>query len=237
MDAECPLDTEPALPEYGVVKSVVNDDYFVTPRPLNERILRHCVVLPSRLHLIKRLPSKCRIAEIGTFQGQFARAMIEACDPQELHLFDVTFEHLAHDYFDPLVAQGRVKLHQGNSSAELSAFPDHYFDWIYIDGDHSYDVVSRDIMVAKSKIRRDGYLVFNDYTTFSPLELMQYGVQRAVNDLCLTEDFEIIYFAFGDHGYHDVCLRRALSPARVGTVVGVFQSMRRLLSKGGRRLP
>ena len=223
------------MPEYSVVKSVVNEDYFVTPRPLNARILRHCVVLPDRLHLIKNLPRRGRVAEIGTFRGQFARAMIEACDPEELHLFDLTFEHLAHDYFDPLVAQGRVRLHVGNSSATLSAFPDHYFDWIYIDGDHSYDVVSRDITVAKTKIRHDGYLVFNDYTTFSPLELIQYGVQRAVNDLCLTEDFEIIYFALGDHGYHDVCLRRIVPPARSGMAAELFHSLQRLLLKRGHR--
>ena len=103
-------------------------------------------------------------------------------------------------------------LHEGDFSTEMSRLPEALFDWIYIDGDHSFEGVSRDIREAKRLIGPDGFLIFNDYTVYSPLELAQYGVMRAVNDLCLDEDFELVMFALGFLGYHDVALRHR-SPA------------------------
>jgi len=79
---------------------------------------------------------------------------------------------------------------------------------VYIDADHSYAGVKRDIAVAKEKVKPDGMLVFNDYTLWSPLELMEYGVVHAVNELCLNEDWELMYFAFQRHMYCDVALKR-----------------------------
>ena len=50
----------------------------------------------------------------------------------------------------------RVELHKGMSHEVLEAFPNAFFDWIYIDADHSYTAVSRDAMAAAAKVKPGG---------------------------------------------------------------------------------
>jgi len=90
----------------------------------------------------------------------------------------------------------------------LGSFPDEYFDWIYIDAQHTYDGVKRDIAAARRKIKADGLLVFNDYTMWSYVEMQPYGVVAAVNELCIEEGWEIVYLALPSHMYCDVAVRR-----------------------------
>ena len=99
-------------------------------------------------------------------------------------------------------------MHEADSSSVVSSFEDDYFDFIYIDADHSYQGVKRDIQSATSKVKEDGFLIFNDYTYWSPVECSRYGVIQAVNELCLAEDWEVVYFALAPHMYCDVALRR-----------------------------
>ena len=40
------------------------------------------------------------------------------------------------------------------------------------------------------------------------MERLQYGVMRAVVELCLEQEFEIVFFALHGLGHHDVALRR-----------------------------
>jgi len=68
--------------------------------------------------------------------------------------------------------------------------------------------LKKDIEAGKSKVKKDGFLIFNDYTYWSPCECMEYGVIQAVNELCREDDWKMIYFAFGYYMYCDVAIRR-----------------------------
>lgn len=193
---------------YRRTKSLVDEEVFVTPRWLPQEYLTNCTVVSDRTELIRRLPQKTVVAEIGTQFGSFAKEILELTQPREFHIFDLSFGSFDRAFFDGDILSGRVVLHEGDSSTEMSKLPDGLFDWTYIDGDHSFEGVQRDIREAKRLIRPDGYVVFNDYTVYSHLEAIQYGVMRAVNDLCLDENFEIVMFALNVLGYHDVALRR-----------------------------
>ena len=94
----------------------------------------------------------------------------------------------------------------------MGELPDRSFDFIYIDGDHSYAGVVRDLEQAGRKIKDDGWIVCNDYTLYSPLEKSKYGVYRAVNEFCLRHNFEIRYLALHRWGYHDVALKKLPRP-------------------------
>src|SRR5437588_12057326 len=109
-------------------------------------LLADCRMCASRNELVNNLPRGGRVAEVGTYRGAFARHIL-TCDPAELHLIDLDFSVL-----DPAVAaDARVTMHQGLSHERLAQFPDDHFDWIYIDGDHSYEGASRDARVAATK--------------------------------------------------------------------------------------
>lgn len=179
------------------------------PSMLEDRHLANCQLVANRDSLIQKMPRHGRIAEIGVLAGDFSQTLLDGCVPAELHLVDLDLRsHQIAGRFSDQVRSGVVVLHEGNSSKILKKFSDHYFDFIYIDADHSYEGVKQDIEIAKQKIRQGGFLIFNDYTFWSPVECIPYGVMHAVNELCIVEGWEVCYFALDPYMYCDVAIRR-----------------------------
>jgi hypothetical protein len=154
-----------------------------------------------RLGLIETLPKKAIIAEVGCYTGDFSKELLYRCDPAELHLFD----QLTIPSF-PTFPQ--VIGHQGDSSTEMRKMPNEFFDWIYIDGDHAYEGVRKDVAAALFTLKPDGLLVFNDYIVYDWVARMQYGVVEVVNDLAVNYGWEIIAWAFSTGMFCDIALRR-----------------------------
>jgi hypothetical protein len=176
---------------------------------LEERHLENCRVLPHREALLRQMPTGGKVAEIGVQTGRFSKAILDICRPAQLHLVDLALQRFdVPRIFKSQIDAGIVHLHEGDSSTIVRRFDDLSFDFIYIDADHSYQGVKRDLEAARTKIKDEGFLVFNDYTYWSPAECQRYGVIRAVNELCLAEDWEFSYFALEPMMYCDVALRR-----------------------------
>jgi predicted O-methyltransferase YrrM len=145
-------------------------------------------------------------AEVGTYEGAFAREIQETCDPRELHLIDVDFSRVREKRY--VEETGVIKFHQGLSADILSLFPDAYFDYIYIDANHDLWAVASDVEAAKPKLKSDGWLIFNDYIYFSPTDMKPYGIVPVVNALCVEENWEMVAFALQFKMYCDVAIRR-----------------------------
>jgi predicted O-methyltransferase YrrM len=181
------------------------------PAPeLEPRHLDGCRVLTDRDTMIREhLPKHAVVAEVGVDEGFNAHTILEGSKPRELHLIDRTFSRLRKDnVFKREFGDCRVRLHENDSVPALGTFPDEYFDWIYIDGDHSYWGVTRDIEAAQRKVKPGGLLVFNDYICFSHEELLRYGVVQAVNELCIAEGWTFRYLVLERTMYCDVALAR-----------------------------
>ena len=151
---------------------------------LDERHLRRCSVVPHRRALLERLPKGGAVAEVGTLHGDFAREILQIVEPLELHLIDHEIHARVREMAEDQALRDRVRVHHGDSADTLASFPDGSFDWIYIDAQHAYEGVKRDIEVARRKVKTDGLPVFNDYTIWSYVEMQPYGVVAAVNELC-----------------------------------------------------
>ena len=193
------------------VKSLCDEEFFYAPRRLSAEHVSNCKLVSNRRDMLRNLPRGGIVAEVGTAAGDFARDISSIVLPDQLHIFDRNLDSFDFDAFRELIDNEIVFTHLGDSSTLLSKFGNEFFDWVYIDGDHSFEGVTKDIAQAIMKIKPEGYIIFNDYTVYSPLEKIQYGVMRAVNHLCLEHDFEIFMFALNILGYHDVALRRRLA--------------------------
>jgi predicted O-methyltransferase YrrM len=185
---------------------LTTDPYIPWPPTLREEQLQNCRVLPNRETMLALLPSQAVVAEVGTQRGLFAKRILTRTRPSRLELIDINFSDFPFDEFESEIRAGRVVIHQGRSTAILETFGTGYFDWIYIDADHSYQGVRADIKAAIPVLKQGGLLVLNDYTPWSPTEVSHYGTVRAVNELCLT-GWEMVFFALHGQGYHDIAIR------------------------------
>ena len=66
-------------------------------------------------------------------------------------------------------------------------------DFCYIDGDHSYDAVKADILLAAKKVKIGGYLAGHDYNYF-------FGVPKAVNEL-IRNNFPLLIKLYKDSSW------------------------------------
>jgi hypothetical protein len=186
---------------------------MATPAPgpspsLPQPLLDGCRVLESRSGILNLLDKGSIGVEVGTFRGDFAAEMLQRVQPRELHLVDVTFANLRADVRgDP-----RVRLHDGLSVERLATFPDDHFDWVYIDGDHSYAAVRADIDAAWSKVRPGGLLIFNDFARYNHPGFGTFGVHKAVCEFVRDRRWPVVFWAFNGEALYDVAIRRPDAP-------------------------
>jgi hypothetical protein len=162
--------------------------------------------IDNRNNLIKKLEKNLKIMEIGIFKGEFSKFIFNEIKPSELHLVDlfegnmcsgdkdgnnIIWTDLSQEY-DNLTSyfqnDKNVFLYKGFSYNILSKFDNEYFDMVYIDGDHSYEGVKKDLNIAFDKVKSGGYICGHDYTTH-----MFEGVVRAVNEFCSEKGLSIKY--------------------------------------------
>ena len=157
-----------------------------------------------RAIMLDALPAGGRIAEIGVLAGEFSRQILDRCQPRCFDLVDVDFSQLRSD----VRAAPAVTLHQGLSHEVLAGFEDRAFDWIYIDADHSCRGIRSDIEAAAPKVRRDGYLVFNDFARIVRPGLGVFGVHQAVSEFIVRERWQVTHFCMHPEALYDIALRR-----------------------------
>ena len=172
--------------------------------PIPQAQLEGCQLLTNRIEMLRRLPQGGVIAEIGTFRGDFARAILDIMAPEKLHLADVTFSLCRTD----VLADPRVEQHEGLSVPFLASRADASFDMIYVDADHGYDAVRADIAAAASKVKPGGFLVFNDFAHIIRRGFGVLGVHQAVCEFAAQSGWPVAFFCLEGEALYDIALRR-----------------------------
>ncbi len=67
------------------------------------------------------------------------------------------------------------------SEKAAAQFEDDFFDWVYVDGNHLYEFVKRDLEVYLPKVKRGGLVICDDYMEGIG-EWWAGGVKRAVDE-------------------------------------------------------
>jgi hypothetical protein len=168
----------------------------------------------NRIELLQAMPKGGLVAEVGVNQGNFSRRILDIVQPGRLHLIDpwvhqdiplwkgTTDEaHLdnlrdVQRRLQPHIFRRRVIVHQGFSLDVLPLFPDYYFDWVYLDGDHRFETVRAELDLCGRKVKPDGLILGHDFIKHDPYPpevRKRLGVVPAVMDFCANSDWKLVF--------------------------------------------
>jgi len=139
-----------------------------------------------------------KVIEIGTYEGYNARSILKELNIFKFYIVDPYKEY--EDYLDLEPHQNQKRLNKVFNYAKkllekykyiiqwvkklsddaIDMFEDNSIDFIYIDGNHKYEYVKRDIENYWKKVKQGGILAGHDITIAKD----NYGVARAVEEFC-----------------------------------------------------
>jgi predicted O-methyltransferase YrrM len=124
-------------------------------------------------------PLPKRGLEVGFCWGMSARAFLELTEPVNGALLSLDKDDQMGKANDFKKYGKRFELKFGDSSTIMkSSKGKQVFDWIYIDGDHAYEGVKKDLLAALPLLAEDGVMFCDDYG--NPC-----GVKQAVDELVI----------------------------------------------------
>jgi hypothetical protein len=168
-----------------------------------------------RTFLVRRFPCGSIGAEVGVHKGEFSEQILRIVKPRKLHLIDPWKYESSEEYrdawyggqaqgaqvemdqrydevcnrFDRDIKSGRVTIHRGYSADVGRGFPDEYFDWVYIDGNHIYEFVKSDLELFYPKVKAGGYMAGDDYQLGG---WWKGGVKLAVDEFLQNMPVELV---------------------------------------------
>jgi len=152
--------------------------------------------------------------EVGIGYGFHAKEILDNTNVEKLYLVDPMSyypnDQFANDVinfggFELLVKniKNHLRLHEDrytwfrNKSLEISnkQILDNSIDAIFIDGDHSYNAVSKDLEFWWKKLRKGGWLLGDDYNSCHP------GTTQAVDEFSKNNNLKIEFLSKNNSNY------------------------------------
>ena len=127
--------------------------------------------------------------EIGVGEGWNA---IHLMENTEMHLVGVDnwgaagyakVKEATKERLQPYIDKGQYELMEMTSMEASRHFEDGYFDFVYIDGDHRFTPVHKDLRWWYKKVRSGGFFGGHDY-----INVPKCGVVRAVNNFAIRNE-------------------------------------------------
>ena len=144
-------------------------------------------------------------AEIGVWRGYHAFLMFQVMDIKKLHLVDSWVDYSGYngdesfkytqkflkDYSD------KINLIRKKSGEAAELFENESLDFVYIDGNHAYEHIIKDIHLWVPKVKQGGIVSGHDYDgAFS-------GVIKAVKEYCHKYKIKFEVRGRKDFDYYD----------------------------------
>lgn len=182
---------------------------------LDDKHVASCQIVPTREKLLDLLLKKAVVAEIGVAFGDFTKEIILRTQPSKLHLID-SWESERYmqgllkieEKFKADIEKNIIEINRGMSTKVLESFPASYFDWIYIDTDHSYKTTRDELLLADLKVKPGGRICGHDFTTGNVVTPVPYGVIEACNEFCVKQNWRYEYLTLESHGHFSFSLVR-----------------------------
>jgi hypothetical protein len=171
------------------------------PPKLDSKHIERCILLKDRYALLESLPKQSIGAEIGVANGDFTEDILSVVEPKLCHLIDIwgsdrygqkMYESVL-ARFDKRYSDGTLFINRGLSIECVSNFEDNFFDWVYIDTDHSYKTTLQELRCYSEKVKDGGLIMGHDYAMGNWQKQLKYGVIEAVFQFCVEENYELVY--------------------------------------------
>ena len=173
----------------------------------------------SRDFLLQSLPKNSVGLEIGVNNGDFSERILEIAQPKKLHLIDPwkffntdsmidtpygkgsvynqlemdkKFENVKKRFSNEILNR-QIVIHRGFSDEIMPTFENNYFDWVYVDGNHLYDYVKKDLQLCYEKTKNHSLITGDDYyDTFQENDWSEGGVKKAVDEFINLKKLALI---------------------------------------------
>lgn len=149
----------------------------------------------SRDFILRELPKGAVCAEIGTYNGDYAIRINSIVKPSKLYCIDPWKEipnsktkylqvyqdqryELVQTRLKKSIDVGITHIIRETSDNALSQIADNSLDFVYIDGDHSYNQVSKDLSNYWMKLKSKGILSGDDYNISETAEAVLEFAQK-----------------------------------------------------------
>lgn len=131
--------------------------------------------------LLRRVNKNGVCCEIGVYEGKFSERIFSWCAPKKFYMVDpwaAILDRTEEKYsqkrqderlnyvvakFNQQILDGRAVIVRKTSDEAAADFSDAIFDFVYIDGDHGYGQVKKDLANYYPKVKTGGLLVGDDY--------------------------------------------------------------------------
>ncbi len=144
------------------------------------------ISLDKRAYILEQLDRNSKIVEVGVWKGEFSLQIWNISSPNLLVLVDSWtfdkkvrgcapqvsgkeplnqnfFDQAKKDTYDKFENIQNVNILDLNSLEASSKYEDNFFDYIYIDAEHTYEAVTKDLEVWYPKLKKNGTLFGDDY--------------------------------------------------------------------------
>ena len=212
-----PLDSHAIIHFNGGKGAGISEDKeFQMSSYLNQTLLKRIhsfISFDNRLMMINALiPEYATIAEIGVFKGHFALELLKR-NPKHLYLIDCwtqgpmvsgdqdgnnvervpDCEQLYNNLKEQLKFYPNVLMHRQYSTDFLPLLKDNTLDVVYIDGDHSYEGVKKDLEFSYPKVKKYGWIMGHDYEMnyAKTKHTYNFGTKQAVDEFCAKHNLKI----------------------------------------------
>jgi hypothetical protein len=173
-------------------------------------------ILSNRNELLSMLPSYGIGAEIGVDEGEFSDLILKINQPEKLYLIDswgserysVSKKDKIERIFNLLITQNKIEIVHNNSINAAHNFQNDYFDWVYIDTDHSYETTLKELYAYAIKIKPQGYICGHDYIKGNLRDAIRYGVIEAITEFCVKENWELCYLTMENQGHPSFAIKK-----------------------------
>lgn len=168
--------------------------------------------ISSREELIKIFKPSGNGIEIGVEKGRYSSFILKNCPDLKLYLLDcweqqdpkiyndlnhdntIHVEHLKNVITNIFPYYKRARIIKGYSDEFVNLFPNNFFDFIYIDANHSYESVKNDLIKWFPKLKSNRLFSGHDYLNGKDgfYETI-YGVKTAVDEFAIENNLKIYH--------------------------------------------